>query len=30
MQPARIEVRSNIPRLVSGKYDLAAIKAERV
>lgn len=30
MQPARIEVRSAIPRLVSGKYDLAAIKAERV
>jgi hypothetical protein len=27
MQPARVDVRAELPRLASGKYDLAALAA---
>ena len=30
MQPARIEVRAEMPRLASGKYDLAGLRTSRV
>jgi len=29
MQPARVDVRESLPRLPSGKHDLAAVRAER-